>query len=284
MVYTLFKPSEDQQYLTQHVHSTPSILFRAHSPRTSGITTATYVASTAAIHREDQGEPYDDDVFDKPRNVARDTLKTHVKKWNRGKEDNFMSWTSSLLFALQHAIRREASDLYPRSTAQQVKLSILFTSKLPAGCFMPSVALLDAYGAQYHDGMQRNKYHGEYLSQGRLDIPEGAMITITMEELLTSGLYQLYPDFELDTWRLCNRVTELRGKYLRQVHDVTPEEISFARTVAEGCCSESSFRFVLFASLLALKTRTLLDPGLQDVYSNLRHGKASLRSCQQASQ
>ncbi|KAJ4343198.1 hypothetical protein N0V87_000420 [Didymella glomerata] len=96
---------------------------------------------------------------------ARDALKRHVTKWDRKKHDNLMSWTSSPLFALQHAIRREATDRNPPSTARQVKLSILFTSKLPAGCFVPSVALLDAYDAHYNADMQRRYYHGEYLSQ-----------------------------------------------------------------------------------------------------------------------
>jgi hypothetical protein len=273
--YTLFEPFGERRYLTKYIQSTPSILFRAHSPRASGVTTASYVASTAAVDRQGQNKPYDDDILTMDTEWARDALERHVTTWTREDNDNFVSWTSSPLFALQHAIRREATDRNPPSTARQVKLSILFTSKLPAGCFVPSVALLDAYDAHYNADMQRRYYHGEYLSQGRLDIPGGAMITITLEDLVASGLYRLYPGFELDKQRLCTRVARLRTIFLGQKHDVIPKEVRLARTIAEKCCSEAAFRYVLFASLLGLKSRNILDPGLQSVYSDLFHGRAS---------
>lgn len=266
--HTPFEPFGDRQYLNRYVRSTPSILFRAHSPHSAGSTTATCVTSTAALYHQDHNEPYDDDVLDYDMEVAMESLKRHVTKWARGKDDNFMSWTSSLLFALQHAIRRDDMESLPN--ARQVKISILFTFSLPSGCFMPSVALLDAHGAQYSPFMQRKNYHGEYLSQGSLAVPKGAMTTITLADLLASGLYQLYPDFELDKRRLCNRVTELRERFLGQQHGLIPNEVRLVRGIAEACCENSAFRFVLFAGLLALKSRELLDPCIQDVYGELR--------------
>jgi len=267
---TLYEPSGPLQGLIPLLDQTPRYLYRTHSPRSSGKTTATFVASSGA----ENNYP---DILQRDTPHARFALRRHVTTWARGPKDNLMSWTSSLLFALQHAIRREKTD-DPISSAQQVKISILDTSRIHRACFMPSVEMLDAYNIpNVPGGLTRDHYHGEYLSQGRLDIPEGAMVTFTLQDLTDHGLYGFFPEFadEAAKERLCKRVTELRQpfRYLDYGHEpqvCSSEEVELAAAMAEGCCADPSFRLVLFASLLALKPRDQKDSKVLQKFEQLR--------------
>lgn len=143
---------------------------------------------------------------------------------------------------------------------------------------MPSVEMLDAYDVpNVPGGLTRDHYHGEYLSQGRLDIPEGAMVTFTLQDLTDHGLYGFYPEFadEAAKGRLCKRVTELRQpfRHLDYGHELqvcSSEEVDLAAAMAEGCCADPSFRLVIFASLLALKPRDQRDSKVLKKFEQLR--------------
>ena len=124
-----------------------------------------------------------------------------------------MSWTTSPLFLLQHAIRREETDR-PRSRAEDVKISILDTSKILRGTFMSPEALIEAYNMRSEGVIQPGfYYHGEYLSQGLVIIPKGAMITITLRDLQEHGLNDSYPDLGYERRMLCIRVSQLRERH-----------------------------------------------------------------------
>ncbi len=270
---TLFVPSDDQPDISSHLDQIPRFLFRTHSPKSSGKTTPSFVQSTGSSHRYV-------DVLHQNKIFAKAMIERHLTIWTPSKEDNFMSWTSSLLFALQHAIRREATDFNPESATEHVKISILDTSKVPRETFMPAVALLEAYNIPSCGKLRHDYYQGEYLSQGRLDIPEGAMETTTLESLQRHGLFDFFPQFsdEEEKKRLCNRVRDLRLPFWYPNEDdrdqaCSIELIGLASTIANGCCVDPRFRLVLFTSLLSLEPRAPDDSRILRKFDHLRWGK-----------
>ncbi len=124
---------------------------------------------------------------------------------------------------------------------------------------MSSVALLEAYGMDQEFWLVKTDYRSEYLSQGRVKIPAGAMTTTTLEDLEEYGLYGFYPRFN-DAGakrQLISRINELRFElFFTSLPQVpTSEEVKLAAAIAEGYCSDGRFRTVLFTSLMALKPR-----------------------------
>jgi hypothetical protein len=185
-------------------------------------------------------------------------IERHLRIWARSTEDNFMSWTTSPLFLLQHAIRREETDI-PRSRAEDVKISILDTSKILRNTFMSVEALIEAYNMRSEGIIQpRFYYHGEYLSQGQVTIPEGAMTTLTLQDLQNSGLYDFYPDLRLEKRMLYIRVSQLRERHRSSRTIPTKDEFNKAFALADKCCKEARFQPVLFTLLLALRPRALV--------------------------
>ncbi|KAF2626958.1 hypothetical protein BU25DRAFT_470100, partial [Macroventuria anomochaeta] len=121
----------------------------------------------------------------------------------------------TLLFILQHAIRRERTDFetfVKRRRGHDLDSRHLESSSrnLHAGG-----ALLETYGVQDEGKHEHKWYHGEYLSQGRVEIPEGAMTLTTLKDLEVHDLYRFYPDFDVETekLKLCIRVLGPRQKF-----------------------------------------------------------------------
>lgn len=270
----MFEPSDDLQRLVIHIEQTPGILFRAHSPKSSGTTEATHVSSTGADSKHL-------DVLQKKPEVAKKLIAHHLTTWNRSNKDNFMSWTNSLLYALQHAIRRQATDI-PPSRPEDVKILILDT-RLLRGAFMPVLALLEAYDITVRKPraemvIDRKWFYGEYLSQGMLDIPEGAMITISLQQLIDHGLYKFHPCFANKAYNanLYTRVEMLRidGSFRSSRTQLpTTREVELAIALAEGCCANPRFRPVLFACLLSLKLRGRKVEEILEAYSKTLFSK-----------
>lgn len=123
--------------------------------------------------------------------------------WRLG-DDNFVSWTSSLLFALVyifylHANRRDGSDF------TEIYICIIDTTRFAKGVFLQDLDLIRAYSAfdraladtlklrtEKHGG---RFYFGEYLSQGALKI-KGKCAIVPASALIERGLFDLQPIFE----------------------------------------------------------------------------------------
>ncbi|KAF3051959.1 hypothetical protein E8E11_008844 [Didymella keratinophila] len=257
---TLFEPNGDTMWLTSCFKSNPRFLFRVHAPRTSGQTEPTFVASTGA------GECHKD-VLQLDKSAAKLMIIRHLTNFERGKDDNFMSWANSLLFAIVYALWRATN-----SDPGQVKISVLDASQLPPEACIPVVPLLDAYNINETDNkrLDRKWFHEEYLTQGRLDIPQGAMETFTLKSLIDYGLFNFYPAFEEDyDTRIYKRVEMLR---YHRIDVPTLEKISKAADIAEGCCSAIKFHYSLFAGLLSLKRCGHKVQDMVEVYHGLRAG------------
>jgi len=82
----------------------PRYLFRLYTPSTAGQTTDSYIMPPASICGQAETTR---DIFRLPPKEAATRLNEHLRWWRSHESKcNLMSWTSSLLFALQHGLRR----------------------------------------------------------------------------------------------------------------------------------------------------------------------------------
>lgn len=206
--YLLFEPKEDSGLPQEALNRIPRYLFRVVSPRSDGITSEKWVRSKAV--KENGRSPPKDIFFNldssKKVTVAR-TLNLHLRWWPKKKlRDNFVSWTSSLLFAIQYIYYRHLHD-EDGSSLEEIKLYTIDTTLFPRGTFLRDLDLIDAFrDFDDHDSgcdlvaMQilRNRpnfYFGEYLSQGSLRIANKCQV-IPAESLFENDrLQRLQPHF-----------------------------------------------------------------------------------------
>ncbi|KXH34812.1 hypothetical protein CSAL01_00393 [Colletotrichum salicis] len=124
-----FTPGPSQVDATSALKKIPRYLFRVHTPSTSGETSLESVVSRAALCGHCRAER---DIFSIPPGEAAEMLNCHLRGWARD-GDNLMSWTSSLLFALQYALYR---SILPKGFASNALLHprrrLRPTSALPA--------------------------------------------------------------------------------------------------------------------------------------------------------
>lgn len=199
------------------------------------------------------------DIFSRDPQEAIKMLESHLL-WENLPTDNMVSWTSSFLFAIQHAIRRTQTDR-PRSAPGSVYVSIVDTRELPRGSFLSAVALLEAFNLESKGKLKHDYYHGEYLSQGKMEITDCAVVSTTLESLVKHGLYKLYPPFADETRKglLRRRVLELRLTFKSTPEVPTLDEIHFAQAMAVGCFRKIGIRPIIMMILLSLKPRRHLE-------------------------
>ncbi|KAK5202253.1 hypothetical protein LTR41_012003, partial [Exophiala xenobiotica] len=198
-------------------------------------------------------------------------LKGHLL-WQNRATDNLMSWNSSFIFTVQHAIRRRSTDR-PPSAPGSIHIWILDTRKVPRGSFLPAVAVLNAYDIGSKGKLEHHCYYGEYLSQGRVDLPDDALTTTTLDALIDHGLYKLYPPFadKAERTRLCLRILQLRETFtgIPEIHNA--EEIRLAQDISAGCFPNTSIRrTVVMVILLSLKPRYRLDTKILEAFRENR--------------
>jgi hypothetical protein len=262
---TVFEPKNNLGSLATRFDCIPHYLFRTSSARSNGSTTKTCVESAAAFYNRNQ-----DDLLDRDRATAIHMLENHLL-WKYESTDNLISWTSSFLFAVQHAIRREATDM-PSSKPESTCIWILDTRKVPRGSFLPAVALLEAYDIKSEGKLRHDYYYGEYLSQGRVDLPVvsllDAMLMTTLKALIDHGLYKLYPPFaeERERKRLCLRVLQLCGTFTGLPEIPTSIEINLAWRMSAGCFLNIGIRPIVMIILLSLKPRYRLDTKILEAF------------------
>ncbi|KAL5359330.1 hypothetical protein BJX96DRAFT_183677 [Aspergillus floccosus] len=204
----LFRPQINSGLAAGALDNIPPHLFRVVSPRSDGQTNGVWVHSESA-YREKASSL--EDIFynldsEKGKNIAR-TLNHHLRWWPKhdGMEDNFVSWTSSLVFPIQYIYYRHSSKRDGSSLAE-IKLYIIDTAKFPRGTFIRDLDLIDAfYNLDDSFGLnlanlrslrnERGYYFGEYLSQGSLNI-EGKHQVILAKAIIDNGrLRRLQPIF-----------------------------------------------------------------------------------------
>lgn len=227
----LFQPRAENGISDTVLRNIPRYLFRIASPYSDGATDAKWAKSQSAVSRDGSST---EDIFrnldDEKRAHVATVLNLHLRWWPKeGAQDNFVSWTSSLLFAIQYIYYRSASS-QDESSRANIKLYIIDTTKFPTGTFMRDLDLIDIF-CEHNTELERlqdmrattDYYFGEYLSQGSLKIENKCQV-IPADVLFQS-----------------NRLRRLQSQFGELCHNVEPKPL-WAKEVIKlrrGIWSES---------------------------------------------
>ncbi|KAL8901358.1 MAG: hypothetical protein Q9207_005237 [Kuettlingeria erythrocarpa] len=199
-------------------------------------------------------------------------LNNHLQ-WKSGDTDNFVSWTNSLLFALQYIFFRRARD---KLNMEDIFLCIIDTTSFPKGVFLKDLDLIHAYSAydpalaKFEDLRNRKHalytgsfYFGEYLSQGALKV-EGNCSIVSAQDMIEQGLLRLQTEFEnsylAEKPKWANEVIRLREPFYgetAQMYRLTLEELGAALAIAQ--LFGGRWRLPVAANLLGLRPRGAHD-------------------------
>ncbi|KAL2871663.1 uncharacterized protein BJX67DRAFT_167098 [Aspergillus lucknowensis] len=213
---------------------TPRYLYRLVAPQTAGTT-----SSSAVIPPSVQTSP--PDIFHLPAPKAANLLLNHLL-WQRGHEDgcNLMSWTTSLLFALQYALYRHRKD---GDDLRYISLIIIDTTLFPAGTFIQDMEIMRCFQAadtrmqKFVEYRQTEYYFGEYLTQGRLNV-EGRCVCTPVQRMISLGLFELQPALADTTQWHCwpKRVLDYRELFTSaRCVPATEEDVEIAVDIATQC-------------------------------------------------
>lgn len=179
----------------------PPYLFRVFDYHSISTGDDNEILSQAAADRMDSMKK---DLLSQDKDTATEKLYRHLKwhGFSSSDPDNLVSWTSSLLFAIQYAVYR----CYQHGTdPADIKICVVDTSKFAPGQFVRDLHLIELHNSHdtdpaAHDFFNfrltdRRYQNGEYLSQGLINVA-GRSRTTSLGELEDSGLYTLYPEFQ----------------------------------------------------------------------------------------
>lgn len=262
---TLFYPpavSNDESF-NFNLSDIPQYLFRTFDKNSSGRNDSNVIASVASVSQSSKNSRIN--ILSLENRKAAEMLHSHLTKpcFGGPHTDNLMSWTSSLLFAIQYAIWRcHTGHCHPAD----IKICVVDTKQFPRGQFAQDIWLLQMYrdtakevgGETWRFFQFREKderyYNGEYLSQGFLH-HSGRSCVVTLKKLIDTGLHELYPEFAdpsaMASW--AKRVLELR-QHWRNKQKTTHQEIRHAFQIAAECFSDFAMLDIMLM-LLTFKNR-----------------------------
>lgn len=191
----------------------PRYLFRIFSRRSQGVTDRSWAKSMIAKSGAARSSV---DIFQLDDYIAAAIVNRHLH-WLEGPDDNLVSWTSSLLFALVYIFHLHANTS-DQSTFDNIWLCVVDTAALPKDAFIRDTDLIRAYEcfdedlrdlgrlrSQYNGTHSGHFYFGEYLSQGSLCIENQCQI-VSAQDIIDNRLYDVRREFEEFTrWGPCRR-------------------------------------------------------------------------------
>ena len=194
---------------------------------------------------------YTNALSDLQHQHAKDMLEHHLL-WHCRPNDQFISWTGSLLWALQHAIRKDFRG------DTDVQICVLDTSKIETCSFFAASDLLRIYRVPDEDKLAHRYYEAEYLYHGGLFV-HGCSRTVSLNLLREYGLFTLLPElddlkFKPDLWKT---VESLRITMVSVLRPVAPIEGRIALQLAS--LFEKDFTMPLMVALLSLRRRAPND-------------------------
>lgn len=172
--------------------------------------------------------------------------------WSR-EPTEFISWTSSLLWALQHAARKRA-----RWNDQNISICVLDIQRAPVQLSVyPVPTLLCVYGIP----SRGRDFHAEYLAHSIVGVSGRSISVISFKALIFGGLFELLPELDDKSGSvfLAKRVTQLRIAYFTHTCKVSPRELLVVKRLAAGFGND----WILPMSLafLSLRLRERKDEG-----------------------
>lgn len=281
----VFDPPETE--LRAKLDDVPRYLFRVFTPKSDGLTDKIWAKSKDATNGNAKS---DIDMFSRNRSSMAAMLNRHLR-WS-GKDDesdNLVSWTSSLLVALQYIFYRH-SHYKDGSKLNKIYLCILDTTSFPSGVFLRDMDLISAYHAfsslqqgqktlldlerlrnQKHSTLAGSYYFGEYLSQGALKIENKCSI-VSAQKMIDRNLPCLRPEFEKslvsDRTLWANEVISLREAFSKKTPEperITNEELFAALNIAR--LFGRQWRLPMAASLIGLLPRQWDDIAILQTFA-----------------
>ncbi|GAB7325365.1 hypothetical protein MBLNU13_g09405t2 [Cladosporium sp. NU13] len=268
-----FNPGPDFGIASERLAQVDRYLFRLFDQRSDGSMDGIWVKSRDAKQNRFH---YDKDVFEREdRREAAQALRRHLQwEGQPKKEDNFVSWSSSLLLVLQYAFYRKA--IYPDHKLEDMQLCVVDTTKLPDGAFLSDTVLIEAFSQYDYDPTNRKSlpylktlrqsqyYFGEYLSQGALYIEECCAI-VSMDSIVSNGLYDLREEFQVaaqssdQKWakEVLNLRQVFRSSEAERPSLATERELDAVLRI--GHSYGSIWRLPIALAFLALKPRHVWD-------------------------
>lgn len=289
--YLLFNPPTDKSPFKEAFGEVPRYLFRVSTSKSDGITNSTWVKSKdAAIGRADSAV----DIFARESASVANMLNRHLQWSGRLDDvDNFVSWTSSLLFVLQYIFYRRTSN---RLDMRDIFLCIIDTSAFPRATFLKDKDLINTYSE--HENALRlfrvlrdrqchpfkgSYYFGEYLSQGALKV-DGSCSIVSAQFIVDQGLFYLQPGLEdsmlAAKTRLAHAVVRLREPFYQLAakrQQATKGELEAAINIAH--LFDRRFKLPVAANLLGLIPRQSDDKAILQVFASNRFTGSRLSPC-----
>jgi hypothetical protein len=264
----LFEPNGELQHLVTCFDQIPQYLFRTYAPASNGKSNEISIISSAVYQKKDSK-----DLLSLDTGRAASMLEDHLL-WRKFHSDNLMSWTNSFLFAIQHGIHRHAKD-WDHPKLSEIRICVLDTRKCPQGSFLPAVALLKTFRVPSSGKLSHDYYHGEFISQGVLTVPDRS-VTTSLEALVENGLYRIFPPFaDSDRkYQLYNRVVELRSTFSEPPVPTAVEDIERARLLAVSCFSDK-WKLPIMVMLLSLRRRPHPDETILKEFRDIFSGNRS---------
>lgn len=215
----------------------PRYLFRTYSPGSDGYNSSMRFDSMAKANDLPATS-----LAEMSAGEARAMLKDHVlwTSWRQRNDDLLISFTSSFLFALQHAIRK--SNVSYKSKCADCFIAMIDTTIFLKGTFTWTPTLLRTYGLDEDKGPNlRYSYHeAEYLAHYELLLLESGASTVTsLAELANKcELFRVLPGLAKDSKELVRALRDARRDWYQETRAISKSEIQQARNW--HCASEES--------------------------------------------
>ncbi|KAH7305570.1 hypothetical protein B0I35DRAFT_400300 [Stachybotrys elegans] len=288
--YLLFQPRGSKEWLREKFDVVPTYLFRVFTSNSAGTTDDGWVKSHEAAHKTAWSKR---DIFDWDDDSRVASMVFQHLRYRSGEvDDNLVSWTSSLLYALHymrilhHKHRVDWSD---------IKLLVIATTGLPRGVFVRDMDLIDAFAP--HDSrltdfgsLRRRKhptlsgfyYFGEYISQGALKIMGKAQI-VSAHDMLSAGLSRFSPDMinrvTIGTFEWSNEVIRQREGFCAPMKE---RPLTSKAEIESAICVGRLFgpyRLPVAACLLATLPRQAQDDDVLQAFRNAAFIDEEKQSC-----
>ncbi|KXH62685.1 hypothetical protein CNYM01_13112 [Colletotrichum nymphaeae SA-01] len=241
---TPFNPDPSNSHLNESLEGIPRYLFRVSDPSALGITTETEVCSEAARISPEHLR----DLYQLPSQQAAQPLNTHL--WGNCSDSgldrcNLVSWTSSLLVALQLGFFCHGRSWNPQELSE-IKVLMIDTRQFDSRVFARDLQAIAAFKDVSEAGTKLRLlyewrssgrfYPAEYLSQGKLIISPEKSCQVSMQELVNRGIRNvcsgLGNDAHWDKWAI--RIRDLRTELKSQSPPIRSTEVQAAINVAKA--------------------------------------------------
>lgn len=268
-------PDGEEARLRETFDEIPRYLFRVFTPNSRGTTDRIWTKSMDASSRA--GSSLVDIFARRNKDQVAGMIDRHLR-WQEGSEDNLVSWTSSLLFAVVYMFHLYANSR-DRSAFEDISLCIIDTKQFPQGVFLRDMDLIQTYhpinvGLQRMRTLRSSRYYfGEYLSQGALKIEHKCGI-VSAQDMMTEGLCHLRHEFTaFRQWNPSQKVpwaaptVALRDDlHLISSSEVNKKNSAIAVDIAKlfGCRS----RMPVAANLVALLPHRIEDVAIMHLFSS----------------